>query len=369
MKENVSFSTRNRRVPLKAVKKTQVTLFVLSVILALFAMMAGVGVGAEFSHGIMYSASSNPHQNSGVPQVPMQCSLKDLNIPMDGKWNDAWKDATKVSIPMELGNYKYSGQDGYAFLGLKCDQKNIYGYVEYYPPADNSGNRNFIPGFLSLYIDSKDSKTNIPVDSDHSFSYRPIDGKLVQQVGLGVTPTIQNNGGWTNGVIVNDGSAKFTFSVTSTPSIFKDASSPVDHPLYEFQVSKEKYGIHDTFGLGTLISDGQIIDKNDGRHFVAIFPANDLMPNDNIVYSPNVWADVYMSQQISSTTTHSLPITTKPITTSTHPITTIDKTPSNNNFLPLLSTSAAGLALLALGLGYGLYQHKKKRTVDNINKR
>jgi hypothetical protein len=292
------------------------------------------GIGKLLPEGL----ASNIHLQSTVPSVYVPISSEPLNIPMDGQWHDVWTDSTKINLVNALGGtYPYSGKSGYAFAGLRCDQDYMYCYVEYLPPPDDSGKRAFNPNELLVFLDTKGEGWEVPHGDDYLFDVKPSDvsepyHELYYQVGLG-----DQAKDWSTppGTLVTDESfAASAFSVISTPTI------PQPHPYYEFLTSRNRLEMSNPFRLCLAVIDNQVIShENGGTQFWASFPANDFAPPDNIFWWPGGWANVYLQQQTSITS--SQPVPSKPF-----------------DFTELVELG--GVAALGLGL-IGLYSRRRSK--------
>jgi hypothetical protein len=94
----------------------------------------------------------------------------------------------------------------------------------------------------------------------------------------------------------------------STPTI------PQVHPYYEFLASRNRLEMGNPFGLCLVVIDNHVVSRdNGGTQFRASFPSNDFAPADDIFWWPGGWANVYLQQQTSITSTSSLQaVTSKP---------------------------------------------------------
>jgi hypothetical protein len=282
--------------------------------------------------------ASNIDLESKVPSIHVPISNEPLNIPIDGKWHDAWTDSTKIDLVNALGGtYPYSGKTGYAFAGLSCDQDYIYCYVEYLPPPDDSGKRAFNPNELLVLLDTKDESWEIPHSDDYLFDVKPSEvsepyHELYYQTGLD-----DQTKGWSTppGYQVTDKTfANSAFSIIGTPTI------PQLHPYYEFLVSRNRLEMGNPFGLCLAVIDNHIVSPdNGGTQFWASFPANDFAPPDDIFWWPGGWANIHLQQQTSISSPQA--VTSKP-------------------FDPVELTELGGAAALGVGL-IGLYYRRRSK--------
>ena len=291
-------------------------------------------------------SASNIRIQSMVPSLYVPISNEPLNIPMDGQWHDAWTDSTRINLVNALGgSYPYSGKTGYAFAGLQCDQDYMYCYAEYLPPPDDSGERTFNPNELLVLLDTKDEGWGIPHSDDYLFDVKPSEvsepyHELYYQIGVD-----DQKVGWSTppGNQVTDKSfAESAFSIISTPTI------PQSHPYYEFLASRNTLEMDNPFRLCLAVIDNHVVSQdNGGTQFWASFPANDFAPPDNILWWPGGWANVYLQQQISITSsTSSQTVPSKPF-----------------DFTEL--AELGGVAALGLGLiGF----HSRRRSRSKISK-
>jgi hypothetical protein len=291
-------------------------------------------------------SASNIRIQSMVPSLYVPISNEPLNIPMDGQWHDAWTDSTRINLVNALGgSYPYSGKTGYAFAGLQCDQDYMYCYAEYLPPPDDSGERTFNPNELLVLLDTKDKGWGIPHSDDYLFDVKPSEvsepyHELFYQIGVD-----DQKIGWSTppGNQVTDKSfAESAFSIISTPTI------PQSHPYYEFLASRNTLEMDNPFRLCLAVIDNHVVSQdNGGTQFWASFPANDFAPPDNILWWPGGWANVYLQQQISITSsTSSQTVPSKPF-----------------DFTEL--AELGGVAALGLGLiGF----HSRRRSRSKISK-
>jgi hypothetical protein len=244
---------------------------------------------------VLPASSLLAQASPSVPQVIVTCNNQ-LSISMDGKWNDAWKDAKIVDVlPIEGAYRQLPHRNGYDYSGFMCDDKWFYGYVEYITPQEivKSPPK---PHSTIIFLDTKDDKNYVPQNDDYRFILfhelaRDVFHGLYYHQGTG-NPN-DHETGWQSypGAKVYDRSfADSATSLISTPTFSQL------HPFFEFKLSRQKLNLNGTIGLGILTLDDT---------YWGSYPLNDLgdLGHPNIAYHPNVWADVSLVKRNITTST------------------------------------------------------------------
>jgi hypothetical protein len=272
--------------------------------------------GVKISVAAFYNLDAYVVKPTPVSQYSVQCSSTTLNIDIkSGNWSDAWNDAKYIfleNMNSQHYHYGYPHDTGNAYLGLKCDQHWVYGFVSYMPNANENGQTGFKPVSLSIAVDPNDQKPQLAQNYDHAFIFDGTGTVHSVQDSVGTGVFVPRYGTWGDAHLIDSSRADFHLSIMKTPFQYwlkNDATSQASvnqNPVYMFKISRDNLLKNDTFGLYAELQDDHYVWEAQHIPYYATYPATNLYDNAPGAWTqPSQWPDIHLLQPITQTTASS----------------------------------------------------------------